>query len=358
MQTLFEKVTECPMDPLDALDIALQLCYRIESTYPAVHLDPMCIRVGEDNIIIIDEGDHPADCLYASPDTFLEGAPASRESMYFSLGCLMYFMLNGKNYYDANGLDPFETIEGQAGSGLIEPAVYSGRAWEAICGFTAWNPAGRTAGMTELIKLMDKVTATVTVRYLLEGRPVHTEQINIKQDMYSYRSGQRIEAADHTVYTILPGADIKFRPGHHSADVPVSKPENAGIPTGGTPVNVIPSEPEAVVNSWLVIRFPNPDGSGRPIFRRVAPITDEKWGVKVEISMLTPVRYNFLEVQTDVAGNVIGRRELFHLDIPAAQEYPKACFHVVHHVNPKGFSVVLADLQGNYISNAQHFQLK
>lgn len=352
MQTLFEKVMQGRIQPADAADIALSLSYLIDSGDRVCHLDPANIGLDEDNQVTILPGERPVDCFYAAPDVVLEGADPSRDAMWFSLGCVLFFMLNHQSYHEAYDLDPFEVAEIKSGVGLVGAECYNGLAADAICALTAWNPAERTRGVGLLIQIAETVPARAVVQYTCNGQVVSTEEIVLTESVDNFNAGRVVESAEHVVYEVLPGAKIPFRPGTHCVSVPVT------IFSPLMPEPQVAPAPAPVSSTWLVVSFPNPQNPGRPMVIRLLPMDDKPRGKLVPVSLLQTVRYQFYSIEMDsVTGRFNSVKELFFLNIPADTNRKRAALHVRYHVRPKGFSVALVDEQNQLISNARHFQM-
>lgn len=352
MQTLFNKVNSGMIEPLDALDITLSLCCMIEDCTTFSHLDPRRILLDEDNHVTIGQDEGAVDCFYAAPDVVFEGAAASIGSMRFSTGCLLFYMLNGKSYYDAYNLDLFETLEAASGKSLVDPNVYAGRASDIICALTAWNPEERAEGMGKLLQAVTTAPAVATLQYVCNGQTVLTEQINLKETLHDYRSSQTVTGEDGKAYTILPGATVAFRPGTHPVKIPVALASGAAAGTG--PVAPPPVHEN---NLWLAVAFNDPNPPHRSILMRVMPLDGAAHVKTIPVSLVQKARYTFGSMKLDENGRSLGGKELFHVDIPQDDAHKRAYLHISYHTSPKGFSVILVDENGKKLSNPLHFKM-
>lgn len=354
MQTLFEKVNQGNINQLDALDITLSLCCQIEDCTEFTHLDPNKISLDEDNNVSILRDSGPADCYYAAPDVVLEGAAPNKDSMWFSVGCLMFFMLNGKSYCEAYDLDPIDLAESRPNDCLVDPDAYNGRASDVICAFTSWKPGKRSEGIVKLLKLLEGVPASVTANYMINNRVVYSEQIDVREDIGNYRSGEVITGNDQANYKVLPGATVKFRPGHHAVCIPVSRANSGSASVDPTPGVETTSEQKP---SWLIMTFSNASDPDHTIALRVMPLSEEPQYKLLPVSLLADTKYRFVALDFNAEGKPVGRRELFCLNIPADHQMKRAFLSIRYHVQPKGFSVVLCDQNRRALSNANHFQM-
>jgi len=357
VQTLLEKVKEGQINQLDALDIALSLCCYIEDCDQCAHLDPREIGLDEENNVQILRQGQAVDCFYAAPDVILDGAEASRESMRFGVGCLMFFMLNGRSYCDMYNLDPVDLACDQPGDSMLDPAVYSGVGSDVICALTSWDPTRRSEGLVKLLQIVETVPATAELEYVCDGRVVLREQREVREDISDFRSGETFVGEDSVVYKVAPGTTVRFRPGIHAVKVPVLSAaagvshEGIGqdeVVSGGTP-------PAAnVAATWLVVDFQN---AGQTVGLRILPMDGQTRGRAVPISLLDKTRYNFCALNQDAAGNPLDKKDLFYLDVPQDLNAKRAFLNIRYHVSPRGFSVCLCNQAGQPISNSKHFKM-
>lgn len=354
MVTLFDKVKQGQIDQLDALDIALSLCCYIEDCDEFAHLDPQQIGLTEKNEVQIMLQDHPVDCFYAAPDVILDSAESSRESMYFSLGCMMFFMLTGRCYYDMFGLDPVDLACEQSGESMLDPTVYSDIGSDVICALTAWDPTQRREGVVKLLQIVETVPSMAVLEYICDDRVVFQENKQIQEDIADYRCGDTITGTDGAKYRVAPGGLVRFRPGTHSFKIPVvlTDDQSDGNQADGTSgETAVPVTSEL---TWLMMSFQN---EGQRMHLKVTPLQGQATSKAIPISLLNKTRYTFYSVIWNESGPPRNKKELFYLDIPQNATMKRAYLSIRYHVNPCGFSVWLCDPTGKPISNSRHFKM-
>lgn len=340
MQTLFQKVAQGLIQPADAADIALSLCYLIEEGKHPDKLDPECILLDDDNRVTLDAGWRPVDCLYAAPDVVLDGAAASKESMWFALGGVLFFMLNGRSYYEFCGLDPFDTALNQPGSALVSDEGYTGLAAECIRDLTAWNPAERSRGIAQLIRIAESIPARMVLRYICGGREVYTEEITLTDPLHGYRSGDVITGTDGGCYTIAPGVHIPFRPGTHTMTVPVTALSGSAAAP------------------WLVMSCPDPADSSRTVYLRLLPLDQRPRDKRIPIPADRQVQYRFhLMHLEESTGTARSDHPLDQMTVPASPGRKQAVMHVRADGTDGTFSVSVCDEQNRPIADTRHFQM-
>lgn len=360
MQTLFDKVTAGALLPADAIDITLSLSYLIEDGH-LTHLDPVGIGLDDDNQVSILPGTRPVDCCYAAPEVALDGAQPSQASMRFSLGCLLFFMLVGKSYYDAYDLDPIDLADTHPGQSMMDPSLYNGLAADAIQALTAWAPDARAAGMGCLLEIVASIPTRTTLEFTQNGNVVRTEELEHSETLHNYRSGEHIIGDDQVAYTILPGATVPFRPGCHKVTIPVTitSPE-----TPRTPVErpaVIPADPvtQTPATPWLTVSFQHPTDSSRTIVSRVLPIDDADHSQMVPISLVYAAKYQFRSVKLNTeTGAMSDLKDLYTIHIPAVPPLKRGWIRVSYRARQHACGLVVCSEDGRPIADGKYFQLK
>lgn len=354
MITLFDKVKQGRIDQLDALDVALSLCCHIEDCTQFAHLDPQQVGLSETNEVQILLQEHPVDCFYAAPDVILDSAESSRASMYFSLGCMMFFMLTGRCYYDMFGLDPVDLACEQPGESMLDPTVYSDIGSDVIRALTAWDPSQRREGVVKLLQIVETVPSTAVLEYICDDCVVLQENKQIQEDIADYRSGDTITGTDGAKYRVAPGALVRFRPGTHSFKIPVIRTVGQSDCDQGSGISGETTTPVTSELTWLMMSFQN---EGQSMNLKVMPLRGQSAGKAIPISLLNKTRYTFYSVIWNESGPLRSKKELFYLDIPQNTTMKRAYLSIRYHVNPRGFSVWLCDPAGKPVSNSRHFKM-
>jgi len=344
MATLLEKITASALQPADVADIALSLIGIIDGGATFCHLDPSVICLDDDNRVRLEPANQPVDCMFAAPEVVLDGAEPDQSTMWFSLGCLLYYMLNGQTYYEANGLDPVELCCSTQGTSLVDPGIYSGLAAEAIVKLTAWEPAARVEGVGAMLQIIGGIPSKALVRFVCNGAVVAQEEVELTETLENYAEGRQLQGADGNTYRVLPGAALPFRPGTHSVDVPVQEGAAQSAPAAG--------------EDWLFMEFTVPSHPGRPFSTKVLPLNGRRSLQHVPISLLHKTRYQFSRVTLAEDGRQLARKELFFLDVPADATHAKAGLLILYKPDPASFSLILCDENRQYISNPLNFKSK
>lgn len=323
------------------------------------------LQTAPENIALLEDGtvsvapEADRNIYYAAPEVVLGKSAADKNSGWFTMGLLAYFVINGRSYYEAEGLhivnlqDMTKTggslIRAQGGAEYAEDIP--GLLDLAMSRFTSWKPETRQEGVPFLLKAIQQYTATADIQYRYNGKIVSMESRPLTPPSITVAAGYRVTDSGGTVYLVRNSREIPFRPGNHKYAVDVeieaagrSAPSDHYEPGGAA------GRPE----KYLSIQAASRQGMSRLI--RLDQNAQEKW---VEVDSGTAARYLFFATTYDpVREKTTSLEYKFHVDIPAGAAGGRSLLRVSYNP-PSECKIALYNQKGSSrtLVNAMHFEL-
>lgn len=346
-----DSVGQLNTNPEQVADILLRLSTFIDRDEALPLISPENLELGDDNQIGILPGVEP-NLFYAAPEVLLDGKPNDRYAATFTVGLLLYFMLNGCSYYkDAYSLTRLSELREGNTRSLIPGSSPNARDVQGMLEnfiekATAWNPADRAAALNLVPTIIRQYTGVAAITYVCNGENIGMMQMPLECLITQLRRGAVVEGDDGKRYYIANNEKILFRPGRHPFVINVTETEPE------------PSAPDAVdepssITSHLMLRSVLTNKSvtlfpldGTPKSRDVSVRCNER------------KQYQFLAVEADRELNrVVSNRVLYRITI--AEQIGAPVYMIRVRYSPgEGCSVELLHEDGTPVTNqVAHFRV-
>lgn len=221
------------MNPEEIADVLFCLCNAFDEG-KLIQAAPENISVAEDGTVSVTP-DADKDIYYAAPEVVLGRSGADKNSGWFTMGLLTYFIINGRSWCEAKGTSITELpdLVGK-GTGLIQDQESAGGAGNvpgllsaAMAKFTSWKPETRSEGVFFLLKVIRQYTSTAVIQYTFAGRIISTERQRLDPPSVKIAAGYRVTDESGSTFQVTCDREVPFRPGTHSYTVEVES-EAAG----------------------------------------------------------------------------------------------------------------------------------
>lgn len=345
------------MNPEEIADVLFCLCNAFEEG-TLLQAAPENLSVREDGTVSVTP-DSDKNIYYAAPEVVLGKSGADKNSGWFTMGLLTYFIINGRSYYEAKGLN-IVNLQDLTGKG--ESFIRAQRAAEnaenvpglldlAMRKFTSWKPEVRYEGVSSLLKAIRQYTSTAVIQYTYNGRTVSTESRRLDPPSVMIAAGYRVTDESGSAYQVKKDCKIPFRPGTHKYTVDVES-RGAGRDaasgdreTGGADVRL---------EKYLCIQAASQRNMSKLMKLEQTPQLK-----KVEVDRSAAARYLFYVATGDPVHRKTLRVEYkFHVDIPAGTAGGKSLLYVTYDP-PSGCKIALYNREGalQISDNVMHFEL-
>lgn len=219
------------MNAEEIADVLLCLC-NAASEEQLKKASPENIEIHEDGgvKVILSEGQN---LYYAAPEEVLGISESNKNTGWFTLGLLSYFVINGRSYYrdkSINIVDMNELKDNQSSLIMAEGINQTAEDVPSLLAisiekFTSWDASKRSEGAKYLLKAIQQFASTAEVQYVCNGQAVLSDVISVNPPRYSIQKNTYIMGNDGKKYIILNDIMIPFRPGNHKVSVNVSVEE-------------------------------------------------------------------------------------------------------------------------------------
>lgn len=225
--------------PEQIMDALLCLCNAVnEGTL--LQAAPENIGIREDGTVsVTPKADQ--NIYYAAPEVALGKSAADKNSGWFTMGLLAYFVISGRSYYEAKGLHIVDLPDMVKSGRSLIPAQGASEDTDdiqelldlAMSRFTSWEPEVRSEGASFLLKVIRQYTAKADIQYMHNGKVVSTKSKTLSSRPVSIAAGDRVTGKDGVSYRVKQDCEMPFRPGTHKYAVDVeieAAGRNAGLP--------------------------------------------------------------------------------------------------------------------------------
>lgn len=221
------------------MDALLCLCNAVnEGTL--LQAAPENIGIREDGTVsVTPKADQ--NIYYAAPEVALGKSAADKNSGWFTMGLLAYFVISGRSYYEAEGLHIVDLPDMVKSGRSLIPAQGAAEDTDdiqelldlAMSRFTSWKPEVRSEGASFLLKVIRQYTSKADIQYMHNGKVVSTESKALSSRSVIIAAGDRVTGKDGASYRVKKDCEMPFRPGTHKYTVDVeieAAGRNAGLP--------------------------------------------------------------------------------------------------------------------------------
>lgn len=288
--------------PEQIMDALLCLCNAVnEGTL--LQAAPENIGIREDGTVsVTPKADQ--NIYYAAPEVALGKSAADKNSGWFTMGLLAYFVISGRSYYEAKGLHIVDLPDMVKSGRSLIPAQGASEDTDdiqelldlAMSRFTSWEPEVRSEGASFLLKVIRQYTAKADIQYMHNGKVVSTKSKTLSSRSVIIAAGDRVTGKDGVSYRVKNDCEMPFRPGTHKYAVDVeieAAGRNAGLP-----------------EKYLCIQEASQPDMSRLIKLDRAP--QRKW---VEVDWSAEAEYRFYVA---TIGRAIHAEHKFSVPIPAS----------------------------------------
>ncbi len=310
MSTLFEQFENAEnsgnnltrMNAEEIADVLFCLC-NAASEEKLKKASPEYIEIQENGIVSVISSECQ-NLYYAAPEEVLGISEPNKNTGWFTLGLLSYYVINGRSYYSdksINVVDMNELKDNQSSLIMAEGINQSAEDVPSLFAisiekFTSWDAAKRSEGVKYLLKAIQQFASTAEVQYVCNGQAVLSDVIAVNPPRCDIQKNTYIMGNDGRKYNILNDISIPFRPGNHKVSVNVSD-ENA-----------------TRVDYFLCMQVGNHDKMF-PIIRYLGTESQIK---RIEIKRDAAVLYRFHVIVCDpVSKKEIRRDYKAHVGVPA-----------------------------------------
>lgn len=166
---------------------------------------------------------------YAAPEVALGKSAADKNSGWFTMGLLAYFVISGRSYYEAKGLHIVDLPDMVKSGRSLIPAQGASEDTDdiqelldlAMSRFTSWEPEVRSEGASFLLKVIRQYTAKADIQYMHNGKVVSTKSKTLSSRSVIIAAGDSVTGKDGVSYRVKQDCEMPFRPGTHKYTVDV-----------------------------------------------------------------------------------------------------------------------------------------
>ena len=346
------------INPEEIADVLFCLCNAFEEG-TLIQAAPGNIAVGEDGTVSV-TADADKNIYYAAPEVVLGKSGADKNSGWFTMGLLTYFVINGCSYYEANGIN-IVNLQDQIGKreSFIKTKRFVegeedilGLLYLAMGKFTSWKPDVRCEGVPVLLKAIRQYTSTAVIEYTCNGRVVSTESRCFDPPSLMIAVGNRVTDEGGAAYLVKADSKIPFRPGTHKYTVEVeSRSAGRGASSGSRETG---NDADARLEKYLCIQAGNQRNMTKLMKLEQTPQLK-----KIEVDRSTYGLYRFYVATGDpVSRKTVHVDYKFHVSVPADAAGGKALLYVTYDP-PAGCEITLYNREGTLqiSDNVMHFEL-
>ena len=306
------------------MDHLLSLCSAIEEE---TLVQPSC-----QNISIDEEGkvhtlqNETLDAYFMAPEVVFGKQEADKQSAWFSLGLLIYYIIFGRTYYeDKNILLVHLDERMKTSSSLIQDVHIPEFLNTPMKQLTSWKREDREKGVKTLLEAIKKYGCTVELQYMDQDKLIEKQQITFNQPVKMLMAHTPI----HSSYCIEKDTQLTYRPGFHIYKVPVIQEEN----------NIVKF---LCIGSQELIKL-----DGR-----------EKRRSRFKVSREKEVEYEFYICTKDINTKTIVDNTLkFKLKVSKNEQY-KESIVTLEYDPKKGLDLLVTDMSGKVqLAPSQHFEM-
>lgn len=365
MDTLLDRFndTDCSghsisrMNPEEIADTLLCLCNAVE--------EGILIQAAPENITIKEDGkvsvslDAGLNIYYAAPEVVSGRKDADKNSGWFTLGLLAYFVINSRSYYEDKSLHIVDLQEMMGNeSSLIMAYGVNEEAEDvpsllglSIQKFTSWDPECRSEGVPVLLRAVEQYSATAEISYRYLGQTIATKTIMVNPPNANFTSGSAVSGNDGKTYLVSENMSIPFRPGNHQYIVNVGacrivRSENIQLENTGPSV--------ALYERYLCVQV-----ALQPKKTKLMKLDTDAQAKKIEVNRRIDQRYLFYVLTGDPGRQKTIHEEFkFRVDIPADTSVVSSLLMVVY--DPaNGVDIALYNRDGTkrISDNVLHFEV-
>ena len=350
MDTLRKKFqnTDCSghsisrMNPEEIADTLFCLCNAVEEG-TLIQAAPENITIKEDGTVSVSQ-ETGLNIYYAAPEIVLGKKNEDKNSGWFTLGLLAYFVIYGRSYYEDNSFHIVNLQDMMANdSSLIMARGVKKEAQDvpsllrlSIQKFTSWVPESRAKGAPVLLRAVEQYSAAAEISYRYLDQTVATETIMVSPPNANRTAGSAVSGDDGEMYFVSENVRIPFRPGKHRYIV------NVDVSSNGHYERYLCIQPSTQQKKTKLMKLD----------------TDMQMR-KIEVDRRSGQSYLFYVLTGDpVLQKTIHEEYKFHVDIPADEGVDSSLLQITY--DPaNGYEVVLYDRAGTeqISDNILHFEL-
>lgn len=330
------------MNPEEIADTLFCLCNAVEEG-TLNRAAPENITIKEDGTVSVSQ-EAGLNIYYAAPEIVLGKKNADKNSGWFTLGLLAYFVINGRSYYEDKSFHIVNLQDMMAnGSSLIIAQGVNEEVEDvpsllrlSIQKFTSWAPESRAEGVPILLRAVEQYSAKAKISYRYLEQTIATKTIMVGPPSANFTTGSVVSGDDGKVYFVSENVSIPFRPGKHPYIVKVD-----------------------VSHSDQYERYLCVQPASRSKKTKLMKLDTDVQMRKIEVDRRIDQSYLFYVLTGDsVRQKTIHEEYKFHVDIPAAVSVDSSLLQITY--NPaNGYEVVLYNRAGTeqISANVLYFEL-
>lgn len=290
-------------------------------------LSPEHIKISPDGSVSYSQTDAESPYFSAYESVF-ENKKADKESGWFTLGLLIYYIVFGRTFFKDNGIDIVCLPERKNSAVSLITAesflndntslntadsnaltLYK----QAMVKLTFWNRSNRYLGVKHLLDAVHTYTSVATIEFFENQTKVFEAPFSFNEPVLNFKPNTQLKNPENgRIYVTTENIKIDFRPGRHTYRVKVKSTQSTD--TGAT----------ARAGRFLCIK--TPDNKTYNLFE----ISNTPRMLRLAVTCETAKQYTFFE--SNSADNQY--KALYKIDIPADSNNRNSVLEITY--NPSG----------------------
>ena len=218
-------------DSAEIADILLTLCTMVDKG-EIEFCAPETIFINDNSDILPEEENYKNNLYYCAHELLTQGASPDQNSAWFSFGLLIYFMREGRSYYEDKKISITDIFElSKVGESLIDSKKIPAQNEtdklfnSAMEMMTSWNPQKRSQGVKPLLEAIRNYPSVAEIDFVFDGHIIAHDNRDVDITSDALCANAKIKGTDGQKYIVLEELPLPFRPGHHRYKAHVKKAE-------------------------------------------------------------------------------------------------------------------------------------